>query len=104
MDEFDCAWRTGLFVCLQQSGRTAGVGSRAKHSAAHDDGYGTRVGSGSAPGNLERKEARAFARACAFLGHSYIIGDSRSRDRAWLADSGSAVWIAPHWRAGLGWL
>src|ERR1700758_5345868 len=98
MDEFNCAWRTGLFVRLQQSGCAASVGSRTKHSSPNDDGNAARVGPGPATGNLERPEARTFARPCPVLGHSYIIGDSGSRARAWLADSDSTEWMVPDWR------
>src|SRR5258705_662010 len=101
MDEFDCAWPTGLFVRVQQCGRTSCVGSRTKHAAAHDDGHAAGVGSGTAIGNLERGETRRFARPRAFLGYSDIIGDPGSRARARLADSDGAEWLLPDWRAPL---
>src|SRR5260370_38515465 len=99
MDEFDRAWRTGLLVRLQHSGGAAVVDSRTKHSTAHDNGHAARLGPGSATGNLERGEARTFARPCAFLGHIHIIGDSGFRALPWLIDSVGAECMVPGLRA-----
>src|SRR5260370_6972064 len=103
MDEFDCAWRTGLLVRLQQPGGDGGVDWRTKRFTAHDNGHVARVGPGSATGNLERGEARTFARPSAFLGHTHFIGDSGSCARSWLVDSDSAEWMVPDWRARQRW-